>query len=67
MSATLNVTTDRDPLNSTATERGVPGALAQVTYDSLRAEGLSDVDIMAFAGELLSLVASGVREQPSQS
>ncbi len=41
-----------------------PGMLAQSTYDELRTSGLSDVDIMAFAGELLSLVASGVRRQP---
>lgn len=38
-----------------------PGSLAQSTYNELKARGLSDVDVMAFAGELLDLVASGVR------
>lgn len=46
-------------------EQGSPGVLAHRTYEDLRAEGLSDVDIMAFAGELLALVASDVRRQPS--
>lgn len=36
---------------------------ARDTYRSLRDKGLSDTDIMAFAGELLSLVASDVRSQ----
>ena len=38
--------------------------LAESTYRSLRDSGLSDTDIMAFAGELLSLVAAGVRATP---
>jgi hypothetical protein len=38
-------------------------ALARRTYQELRDRGLSDVDIMAFAGDLLSLVASEVRAQ----
>ncbi len=33
------------------------------TYRQLRDSGLSDPDIMAFAGELLSLVASEYRSQ----
>lgn len=33
------------------------------TYQKLRNSGLSDTDVMAFAGELLSLVALGVRSQ----
>lgn len=37
--------------------------LALRTYQQLRDRGLSDVDIMAFAGDLLSLVASEVRAQ----
>jgi len=36
---------------------------AQDTYRALRDKGLSDTDIMAFAGELLSLVATDVRSQ----
>lgn len=36
---------------------------AQGTYRKLREQGLSDTDIMGFAGELLSLVAAEVREQ----
>jgi hypothetical protein len=40
-----------------------PGVLARSTYQELRDGGLSDTDIMAFAGELLSLVASEVRSQ----
>lgn len=39
-----------------------PGVLAQTTYEDLRAGGFSDTDIMAFAGELLSLVATDVRK-----
>jgi len=38
-----------------------PALLARATYKDLRAGGLSDTDIMAFAGEILSLVAAGVR------
>ncbi len=38
--------------------------LAQSTYRHLRAGGLSDTDIMAFAGEILALVAAGVRDTP---
>ena len=37
------------------------GELAQSTYRELRNRGLSDTDIMAFAGELLTLVASEYR------
>ncbi len=36
---------------------------ARATYQQLRDTGLSDTDIMAFAGELLSLIASDVRNQ----
>lgn len=42
-----------------------PRDLASTTYQELKRNGLSDVDIMAFAGELLDLVASGVREAGS--
>jgi hypothetical protein len=35
--------------------------LARSTYRELRDGGFSDADIMAFAGELLSLIASDVR------
>lgn len=43
------------------TEPPGPGDLARATYRELRQSGLSDTDIMAFAGELLSLVATDVR------
>ena len=42
-----------------------PQRLAESTYRELCAAGLTETDIMAFAGELLSLVASGVRERPA--
>ena len=35
--------------------------LARSTYRELRDGGFSDADIMAFAGELLSLIATDVR------
>jgi hypothetical protein len=44
-------------------EAAAPGDLARATYRELRQAGLSDTDIMAFAGELLSLVATDVRAQ----
>lgn len=34
--------------------------LALQTYQDLRDRGLSDIEIMAFAGEVLELVAQGV-------
>lgn len=40
-----------------------PGDWARDTYRELRQGGLSDTDIMAFAGELLSLVATDVRAE----
>lgn len=49
----------------TGPEAGAPVALAQSTYDELVQAGLSDTDIMAFASEVLSLVASGVRTRPA--
>lgn len=36
---------------------------ARETYKQLRDTGLTDTDIMAFAGELLSLIALDVRNQ----
>lgn len=48
---------DTHPLEIRVDER------ARQTYRTLRETGLSDTDIMAFAGELLSLVASDVRSQ----
>lgn len=53
------------PFESTKTEndpRAVP-ILAKSIYRELRATGLSERDVMALAGELLSLVASDVRGQ----
>ena len=66
MSAPLDLKPIATP-SSTTVDPGAPGRLAHRTYEDLRVAGLSDVDIMAFAGELLSLVASGVRSQPAQS
>jgi len=43
-----------------------PALLARTTYKDLRSGGLSDTDIMAFAGEILSLVAAGVRDSAAQ-
>lgn len=43
-----------------------PALLARSTYKDLRSGGLSDTDIMAFAGEILSLVAAGVRDSAAQ-
>lgn len=40
-----------------------PAVLARSTYQELRQGGLTDTDIMAFTVELLSLVATGVRER----
>jgi hypothetical protein len=45
------------------TEGRGPCVLARSTYQELRRGGLSDTDIMAFAGELLALVATDVRSQ----
>lgn len=41
----------------------VPATLARQTFRDLRERGLSEVEIMAFAGELLELVAQGVSSQ----
>lgn len=48
-----------------ATERTMPelNEDARETYQRLRNSGLTDTDVMMFAGELLSLVALGVRSQ----
>lgn len=45
----------------------IPASLARKTYRDLRDTGLSDVEIMAFAGELLELVAQGVSSQGSDA
>ena len=44
-----------------------PGGLAGRTYEDLRGLGLTELQIMAFATELLSLVATGVRDQKTDS
>ena len=69
MSAPLTLKTNPSHLavSTPTVDPSAPGVLAQATYDQLRSGGLSDVDIMAFAGELLSLVATGVSRQPSRS
>lgn len=43
--------------------KATPANLARQTYRDLRDRGLSDVEIMAFAGEVLELVAQGVSSQ----
>lgn len=62
----MSVTLEKmaEPARSTSSDTGAPVRLAHSTYRDLRDEGLSDTDIMAFAGELLSLVAAGVRQAP---
>jgi hypothetical protein len=40
-----------------------PAAAARATYQELRRSGLSDLDIMAFAGEVLDLVATDVSRE----
>jgi hypothetical protein len=53
-------------LPSELTKRTDPraaGILAKSIYRELRASGLSEQDVMAVAGELLSLVACDVRDR----
>lgn len=49
--------------NSLADSGNSPDVLARTTYQELRDGGLSDTDIIAFAGELLSLIATNVSSQ----
>ncbi len=58
------VQTDASPATSSPNATGL---LAKSTYEKLREGGLSETDIMAFAGELLSLVASDVSRRAPQS
>lgn len=51
------------PLKAAGGGVAAPDALARTTYQELRNGGLSDTDIIAFAGELLSLVAIDVSSQ----
>lgn len=64
MSATV-VRIDRatSPLDETEAPRLSPPALARATYQELRRSGLSDLDIMSFAGEVLDLVATDVSRE----
>lgn len=62
MNAPLHTDASLSPSSPNAT-----GLLAKSTYEKLREGGLSDTDIMAFAGELLSLVASDVSQRAPQS
>lgn len=66
MSLTSSEMLNSEPINPVDGGLGVvaPSRLAESTYQSLRGAGLSDTDIMAFAGELLSLVAAGFRAAP---
>jgi hypothetical protein len=48
------------PADEAEVARLTPAALARATYQELRRSGLSDLDIMAFAGEVLDLVATDV-------
>lgn len=68
MSPTLSEMMNMNAMTSTESSLATavaPTQLAESTYRSLRSAGLSDMDIMAFAGELLSLVAAGVRATPN--
>lgn len=47
--------------------KATPANLARQTYRELRDRGLSDVEIMAFAGEVLELVAQGVASQGAET
>lgn len=67
MSVSLDSNSSAVAPSNAATNGAVAGRLAHRTYETLRADGLSDVDIMAFAGELLALVASDVRRGSGQS
>jgi hypothetical protein len=64
MSANLTLTNALPTSPATGLDATAPGTLARGTYDELRSNGLSDIDIMAFAGELLALVATGVQQTP---
>lgn len=61
MPAQLNTQTSQPLKARPDAEPPAPVDLARDTYRELRQSGLSDTDIMAFAGELLSLVATDVR------
>lgn len=61
MPAQLNTHTSQPLPTRPDAERPAPVDMARDTYRQLRQGGLSDTDIMAFAGELLSLVATDVR------
>lgn len=63
MQTQLNSHASQPAQPSADTEQPAPGDLARSTYRELRQKGLSDTDIMAFAGEMLSLVATDVRAQ----
>lgn len=63
MPAQLNSHTPQPTRTHAEAELPAPGDLARATYRELRQGGLTDTDIMAFAGELLSLVATDVRAQ----
>lgn len=63
MPAQLNSHSTQPIPTHTNSEQPSPVELARATYRDLRQNGLTDTDIMAFAGELLSLVATDVRAQ----
>jgi hypothetical protein len=50
-------------LDGSEVPRLSPAALARATYQELRKSGLSDLDIMSFAGEVLDLVATEVARE----
>jgi hypothetical protein len=52
-----------EPRSAAGSGVSTPDALARTTYQELRDGGLSDTDIIAFAGELLSLVTIEVSSQ----
>lgn len=63
MHTQLNSHPSQPAQTSGEAKQPAPGDLARSTYRELRQMGLSDTDIMAFAGEMLSLVATDVRAQ----
>jgi hypothetical protein len=60
MAATVTTTRQND---ATASDLRAVKAVAKSIYRELVDSGFREADVMALAGELLSLVASGVREK----
>jgi hypothetical protein len=66
MAATLTTTRQNDAtanLDAKASDPRAVKAVAKSIYRELVDSGFREADVMALAGELLSLVATGVREK----